>query len=135
MLALTLELERGAVATVQVVWQRDDLPRTYELDVIGDGARVEAVLDPEFHATGLADGAPVDLRDPARRAARPGALPGGRARRRSRRGGVHARPQATSSLATALACEQALKSGGRVTVDAPRCRRGLTTSRSADVRS
>ncbi len=24
-LALTLELERGAVATVQVVWQRDDL--------------------------------------------------------------------------------------------------------------
>jgi len=40
-LALTLELERGAVATVQVVWQRDDLPRTYALDVIGDGARIE----------------------------------------------------------------------------------------------
>ena len=50
-LALTLELERGAVATVQVVWQRADLPRTYELDVIGDGARVECVLDPEFRAT------------------------------------------------------------------------------------
>ena len=49
-LALTLELERGAVATVQVVWQREGLPRTYELDVIGDGARVECVLDPEFHA-------------------------------------------------------------------------------------
>jgi myo-inositol 2-dehydrogenase / D-chiro-inositol 1-dehydrogenase len=115
-LALTLELERGAVATVQVVWQRDDLPRTYELDVIGDGARVAAVLDPEFHASGLADGAPVDLRDerpPSERglerflaAARAGAP-----------GEVACTPaQATASLATALACEQALKSGGRVTV-------------------
>ena len=62
MLALTLELERGAVATVQVVWQRQGLPRTYELDVIGDDARVTGVLDPEFRATGLADGVPVDLR-------------------------------------------------------------------------
>jgi predicted dehydrogenase len=115
-LALTLELARGALATVQVVWQRDDLPRTYELDVIGDGARVEAVLDPEFRATGLADGAPVDLHDggsPSRHslerllaAARAGAP-----------GEVACTPeQATASLATALACERALKSGGRVSV-------------------
>jgi predicted dehydrogenase len=115
-LALTLELERGAVATVQVVWQRDDLPRTYELDVIGDGARVEAVLDPDFRARGLADGAPVDLQDegaPSEHsverwlaAARAGAP-----------GEVACTPaEATASLATALACEQALKSGGRVSV-------------------
>jgi predicted dehydrogenase len=115
-LALTLELARGAVATVQVVWQRDDLPRTYELDVIGDGARVEAVLDPEFRATGLADGAPVDLRDdgaPSRHslerflaAARAGAPDE-----------VACTPeQAAESLATALACERALKNGGRVSV-------------------
>ena len=115
-LALTLELERGAVATVQVVWQRDDLPRTYELDVIGDGARVEGVLDPEFRATGLADGAPVDLQDDgapsehgmerflaAARAGDPGAV-------------ACTPAQATASLATALACEQALKTGGRVSV-------------------
>jgi myo-inositol 2-dehydrogenase / D-chiro-inositol 1-dehydrogenase len=118
-LALTLELDRGAIATVQVVWQRDDLPRTYELDVIGDGARVQAVLDPDFRATGLADGAPVDLRDegsPSEHgmerflaAARAGAP-----------GEVACTPaEATASLATALACEQALKSGGRVPVDAP----------------
>jgi myo-inositol 2-dehydrogenase / D-chiro-inositol 1-dehydrogenase len=115
-LALTLELARGALATVQVVWQRDDLPRTYELDVIGDGARVQGVLDPEFRATGLADGAPIDLRDegaPSRHnlerflaAARAGAP-----------GEVACTPaQATASLATALACEQALRSGGRVSV-------------------
>jgi hypothetical protein len=98
------------------VWQRDDLPRTYELDVIADGARVEAVLDPDFRARGLADGAPVDLQDqgaPSEHsverwlaAARAGAP-----------GDVACTPgEATASLATALACEQALKSGGRVSV-------------------
>ena len=60
-LALTLELERGAVATVQVVWQRAGLQRTYEVEVIGDGARVDCVLDPDFHAT----------RDRRRRVGRP----------------------------------------------------------------
>jgi predicted dehydrogenase len=115
-LALTLQLERGAVATVQVVWQRDDLPRTYELDVIGDGARIEGVLDPEFRARGLADGAPVDLQD--------GGAPSEHSLERflaAARAGTPAEvactpAQATASLATALACEQALKSGSRVTV-------------------
>jgi myo-inositol 2-dehydrogenase / D-chiro-inositol 1-dehydrogenase len=115
-LALTLELERGAVATVQVVWQRKDLPRTYELDVIGDGARVECVLDPDFRATGLVDDEPVDLRDDgspsehglerflaAARAGLPGDV-------------VCTPAQATASLATALACERALKTGGHVAV-------------------
>ncbi len=114
-LALTLELERGAVATVQVVWQRPELARTYELEVIGDGARVDCVLDPDFRATGLADGTAVDLRSEhpsvhgmkrflaAARAGDPAAV-------------ACTPAQATASLATALACEQALKSGGRVTV-------------------
>jgi myo-inositol 2-dehydrogenase / D-chiro-inositol 1-dehydrogenase len=118
-LALTLELERGAVATVQVVWQRDDLPRTYALDVIGDGARIEGVLDPEFRARGLADGVPVDWHDAG--------APSEHGMRRflaaARAGApdqVACTPaQATASLATALACEQALTSGGRVVVDAP----------------
>jgi predicted dehydrogenase len=114
-LALSLELERGAVATVQVVWQLTELPRTYEIDVIGDGARVTGVLDPEFHATGIADGAAVDLRsDP------PSALGMERflgAVRAKDPAAVACTPaQASASLATALACEQALKSGGRVTV-------------------
>ena len=91
-LALTLELERGALATVQVVWQRDDLPRTYELDVIGDGARVECVLDPEFRAAGIADGAPVDLRDDGAPSAHgvERFLAAARSRRPVR-GGLHAR--------------------------------------------
>ena len=116
MLALTLELERGAVATVQVVWQRADLPRTYELDVIGDGARVEGVLDPEFRATRARRrraGRPADDGAPSVRGMR--ALPGRRARRRSRPRWPARPAEATASLATALACEQALKSGGRVT--------------------
>ncbi len=116
-LALTLELERGAVATVQVVWQRAGLPRTYELDVIGDGARMECVLDPEFNARGTADGAPIDLLSghPSERgmqrfldAARAGDPTA-----------VACTPaEATASLATALACERALVSGGRVDVTA-----------------
>jgi predicted dehydrogenase len=118
-LALTLELERGAIATVQVVWQRNDLPRTYELDVIGDGARVECVLDPDFRATGLADGTPVDLRA----AGAPSVRSMERflaAARASTPGAVACTPaQAARSLATALACEGALQSGGRVSVDAP----------------
>ena len=118
-LALTLELERGAIATIQVVWQRDDLPRTYELDVIGDGARVEGVLDPEFRAHGIADGAPVDLRDDGA----PSAHGLERFLAAARAGApdqVACTPaQATASLATALACERALARGGRVAVDAP----------------
>jgi myo-inositol 2-dehydrogenase/D-chiro-inositol 1-dehydrogenase len=115
-LALTLELERGAVATIQVVWQRTDLPRTYELDVIGDGARVECVLDPEFRATGLADGEPVELRDdgsPSQHslerflAAARGGAPGE----------VACTPaQATAALATALACERALVADERISL-------------------
>ena len=114
-LALTLELERGAVATVQVVWQRPELARTYELDVIGDGARVTAVLDPEFHARGIADGAAVDLRSAA-----PTMLGMERFLAAARSGdptAVACTPrEATASLATALACERALTSGGRVTL-------------------
>jgi myo-inositol 2-dehydrogenase / D-chiro-inositol 1-dehydrogenase len=114
-LALTLELERGGIATVQVVWQRTEVPRTYEIDVIGDGARVTGVLDPEFRATGIVDGEPIDLRSDA-----PSALGMERflaAARAGDPGAVACTPaQATASLATALACEQALKSGGRVTV-------------------
>ena len=117
-LALTLELERGAVATVQVVWQRDDLPRTYALDVIGDGARIEGVLDPEFRARGIADGAPVDLQDDGAPSAH-GLERFLAAARASAPLEVACTPaQATASLATALACEQALISGGRVMVDA-----------------
>jgi predicted dehydrogenase len=116
-LALTLELERGALATVQVVWQRASLPRTYELDVIGDGARVDCVLDPEFNAKGVADGAPIDLLSghpsersmerflDAARAGDPGAV-------------ACTPAEATASLATALACELALTSGERVDVPA-----------------
>ena len=100
---------------MQVVWQRSELARTYEIDVIGDGARVTGVLDPEFHATGIADGSPVDLRSDA-----PTALGMERflsAVRSNDPGAVACTPvQATASLATALACEQALQSGGRVTV-------------------
>jgi predicted dehydrogenase len=116
-LALTLELERGAVATIQVVWQRDELPRTYALDVIGDGARIEGVLDPEFRARGIADGAPVDLKDDGEPSAH-GLERFLAAARASAPGEVACTPaQATASLATALACEQALTTGRRVTVD------------------
>ena len=114
-LALTLELRRGGVATVQVVWQRADLARTYELDVIGEGARVGCVLDPEFHATGLADGAAVDLRsDPPTRIGMERFLAAARAGDPTL---VACTPaEATASLATALACEHALLSEGRVGV-------------------
>jgi myo-inositol 2-dehydrogenase / D-chiro-inositol 1-dehydrogenase len=114
-LALTLELERGAVATVQVVWQRDDLARTYELEVIGDGARVDCVLDPDFRATGLADGTPVDLgsKHPSLRGMERFLA----AARAGDPSAVACTPaQATASLATALACERALQTGGRVNV-------------------
>jgi len=114
-LALTLELERGAVATVQVVWQRDDLQRSYELNVIGDGARVDCVLDPDFRATGIADGAAVDLTSP--HPSKRGMERFLAAARAGDQSAVACTPaQATASLATALACEQALVTGGRVTV-------------------
>jgi predicted dehydrogenase len=115
-LALTLELERGALATVQVVWQQQDLPRTYELDVIGDGARVECVLDPDFHATGRADGAPVDLRATAAPSVRSVECFLSAARSGDQAAVACTPAQATASLATALACERSLQSGGRVSV-------------------
>ena len=83
--------------------------------MIGDGARVDCVLDPEFNAHGPR----------GRRAGRPGSgHPSKRGMERflaAARAGDPARsrarpPQATASLATALACERALQSGGRVSV-------------------
>lgn len=115
-LALTLELERGAIATVQVVWQQEDLARTYELDVIGDGARLQCVLDPEFRATGRADGTAIDLRATAAPSIR-GVERFLAAARAGAPSEVACTPaQATASLATALACEKALQTGNRVNI-------------------
>ncbi len=92
-----------------------DLARTYELEVIGDGARVDCVLDPDFHATGSADSEVVDLR-----LAHPSVRGMERFLAAARAGdpaAVACTPaQATASLATALACERALQSAERVDV-------------------
>ena len=122
-LALTLELERGAIATVSVVWQRPELPRTYEIDVIGDGARVTGVLDPEFRATGIADGVPVDLRSgPPTRLGMERFLAAARA---GDPGGVACTPrEATASLASASGPDRAHApaAGARTRGPAPRVR-------------
>ena len=82
--------------------------------MIGDGARVDCVLDPDFHATGIADDAPVDLGSE-----HPSARGMQRFLAAARAGdpaAVACTPaEATASLATALACEQALTAAGAST--------------------
>ena len=115
-LTIMLELASGALATVVVAWTRPGQPGTYGLDIIASEATLRLALDPDFTLTGVSRGQPVTRqaashpfersvrrfldavrdRDPAAVACTP--------------------PDATATLAVAVAAERALQTSRAVPV-------------------
>lgn len=115
---LLLHLAGGGLATIIVAWTSDDLPGSYWLQLIADGAALRVELDPTFTLTGTSRGEPVA----GGSGANPyevsierflGAVRAGKPEL------VVCRPaDAARTLAVAIAAESALATGGTVTVEA-----------------
>jgi predicted dehydrogenase len=114
--ALVLHFANGALGTIQVAWTRDELPSTYTLDVLGSDSSLHLDLDPDFVLTGQSRGTPVEAtsrQHPVERGVSRfvTAASGGNYK------GVFCSPaDAAGTLAVAIACEEALVSGGTVSV-------------------
>lgn len=113
---LILQFANGALGGIQVAWTRDGLPGTYSLDVLGTNSALHLELDPDFVLSGRSGGHQVEAtlkqhpleRSMARFVA---------AVRDGDKTAVFCTPaDAAGSLAVAVACEEALLSGGTVAV-------------------
>jgi len=95
-------------------WTRDGLPEKYSLDVLATDAFIHLELDPEFKLTGRSDGQQVEAtsrQDPRERSI----VRFIEAARESKPERVFCSPAAAlGTLAVAIACEEALSSGGTV---------------------
>jgi myo-inositol 2-dehydrogenase/D-chiro-inositol 1-dehydrogenase len=114
--ALVLHFANGAIGTIQIAWTRDELPGSYSLDVLGSDSSLHLELDPSFTLSGRSGGRAVEsamTRHPHDRtverfldAARTGDP-----------SAVFCTPaDAAGTLAVAIACEEAVTSGGTVAV-------------------
>ncbi len=117
---LVLHLAGGGIATIIVAWTSNDLPGAYWLELIADGAALRLELDPTFTLTGTSRGEAVR----AGSGADPFEVSVGRfldAARAGRPDLVVCPPEdAASTLAVAIAAEEALLTGGTVAVGAGR---------------
>jgi predicted dehydrogenase len=115
---LTLHFAGGALGSIQVAWTREGLPGRYSLDALGTDSSLHLELDPEFALRGLSLGRPVEAtmrQHPLERSVDRfiAATQDGKQQR------VFCSPaDAAGTLAVAIACEQALQSGGTVPVPA-----------------
>jgi predicted dehydrogenase len=114
--ALVLHFASGALGAIQIAWTRDGLPSTYSLDVLGSDSVLHLELDPDFALRGQSRGQQVEAtsrQHPFERSV-------GRfvaAAREGNKAGVFCSPaDAAGTLAVAVACEDALVSGGTVAV-------------------
>jgi len=113
---LVLHFASGGVGGIQVAWTRDGLPGTYSLDVLGTNSALHMDLDPKFTLRGQSGGRQIEAsmrqhpleRSMARFVA---------AVREGDKDAVFCTPaDAAGSLAVAVACEEALLTGGTVAV-------------------
>jgi myo-inositol 2-dehydrogenase/D-chiro-inositol 1-dehydrogenase len=113
-----LRFANGAVGSTSIAWTREGLPGRYSLDVLGSESSIHLELDPDFTLSGVSRGREIDAatkQHPIERsvvrfldAARDG--DGTR---------VFCTPaDAAGTLAVVIACEEALASGGTVSVPA-----------------
>ena len=113
---LTLRFADGGIGSVQVAWTREGITGTYSLDVLGTHAYLRLALDPDFALRGQSRGKPIEAKS------RQHPLERSMARfleaaRQGNRDAVFSTPaDAAGTLATAVACEEALVSGGTVAV-------------------
>ncbi len=114
--AIVLRFANGAVGSSTIAWTRDGLPGKYSLDVLGSESSLHLELDPDFTLTGVSRGESIHattVQHPIERGVErflAAARDGGSAR-------VFCTPRdAFGTLATVLACEEALATGGTVRV-------------------
>jgi myo-inositol 2-dehydrogenase / D-chiro-inositol 1-dehydrogenase len=115
--AIALRFATGAVGSSTIAWTRDGLPGRYSLDVLGSESSFRLELDPDFTLTGVSRGRTIEARStqhPIERGVErflAAAAAGDRTR-------VFCTPRdAAGTLATVLACEQAVTDGGTVPVE------------------
>jgi myo-inositol 2-dehydrogenase / D-chiro-inositol 1-dehydrogenase len=115
---LVLRFSNGGLGVIQVAWTRDGLPGKYSLDVLASESSLHLELDPDFALSGQSRGRQIEA------VARQHPLERGVARfiesaRAGDRESVFCTPlDAAGTLAVAVACEEALESGGTVRVPA-----------------
>ena len=114
--ALILHFAGGGLGAIQIAWTRDGLPSKYSLDVLGTDSSMHLELDPDFALRGQSRGKAVEAtsrQHPFDRSVGhfvAAALAG-------KKEGVFCAPaDAAGTLAVAIACEEALVSGGTVKV-------------------
>jgi myo-inositol 2-dehydrogenase/D-chiro-inositol 1-dehydrogenase len=116
--AIVLRFENGAVGSTAIAWTRDGLPDAYTLDVLGSDSSLHLELDPDFTLSGVSAGKEIRATmsmHPLERGVRR-FLEAAREGDASR---VFCTPrEAAGTLATVLACEEALSTGGSVAVEA-----------------
>jgi predicted dehydrogenase len=114
--ALTLHFAAGGLGAIQVAWTREGLPGRYALDVLGSDSSLHLELDPDFALRGQSHGrqvAATTRQHPLERNVSRFVF----AAREGNRESVFCSPaDAAGTLAVAIACEEALKSGGTVRV-------------------
>ena len=113
---LVLHFASGALGAVQIAWTRDGLPSAYTLEILGSDSSLHLELDPDFALRGQSHGQPVEAvsrQHPVER----GVSRFIAAAREGNKNGVFCSPaDAAGTLAVAVACEEALVSGGTVAV-------------------
>ena len=114
--ALVLNFANGSLGTIQVAWLREGLPGKYSLDVLGSDSVLHIELDPDFALRGQSRGRSVEAtsrQHPVERSVDRFLA----AAREGNKNGVFCLPaDAAGTLSVAVACEEALASGGTVKV-------------------
>jgi myo-inositol 2-dehydrogenase / D-chiro-inositol 1-dehydrogenase len=116
--AIALRFANGAVGSATIAWTRDGLPGRYSLDVLGSESSLHLELDPDFRLTGVSRGQTIEAQSKQHPIERGVArfLEAAEAGDGSR---VFCTPRdAAGTLATVIACEQAVASGDTVLVEA-----------------
>ena len=113
---LTLRFAGGGVGSVQVAWTREGITGTYSLDVLGTDAYLRLALDPDFALRGQSRGKPIEAKSRQHPLERSMARFLEAARKGDRKAVFCTPEDAAGTLATAVACEEALLSGGTVAV-------------------
>ncbi len=114
--ALVLNFADGALGAIQIAWLREGLPGTYSVDVLGSDSVLHLELDPDFALRGQSRGRSVEAtsrQHPVERSIVRFLEAAGK----DDKGAVFCSPaDAAGTLAVAVACEEALASGGTVKV-------------------
>jgi predicted dehydrogenase len=113
---LILHFASGGLGGIQVAWTRDGLPGTYSLDVLGSDSSLHLELDPDFALRGKSRDQQVQATSQEHPLARSMARFVAAAREGDKKGVFCSPADAAGSLAVAVACEEALLSGGMVAV-------------------